>query len=148
MQPTHPTPRVDLSAISPLDEIVIRAGDLSQPIAAQFLIAGYTQFGTLPGVYGISVVFHQGYGVDQLAKAACFPNGKIAYSVIANIQDELTALNGGYALVLFVTPTPRFADHHTLGITRNGQIETTLDPAVANALLRAFKVVSNPYKKP
>lgn len=144
----QPTPIVDLSAISPLDEIVIRAGDLSQPTAAQFLISGYTQFGTLPNVYGMSVVFHQDYSVDQLAKAARFPNGKIAFSVIASIQDELNALNGGYAMVLFITPTPRFADYHPLGITRGGKIETSLDPIVAYALLRAFKVVSNPYRKP
>lgn len=141
-----PTPQVDLTVISPLAEIVIRAGDLTVPTAKQQLITGYGPFIGRPGVFGLSVIFHLGYNFDTLARAAQFPNGKIGYSVIAHIQDELTDVQNGYAIVLFITPTRRYADHHTLGITRNGQIETTLQDFVADALLRAFTVVSNPYK--
>ena len=146
MNANNPTLQVNLTVISPLAEIVIRSGDLTAPTVKQQLIHGYGQFIGRPGVFGLSVVFHQGYDVDALAKAAHFPNGKIGYSVIAHIQDELANLQGEYAMVLFITPTRRYADHHTLGITRSGQIETNLQDDVADALLRAFTVVSNPYK--
>lgn len=121
MTPHHPTPRVDLKA-------------------------GYGPYIGRPGVFGLSVIFHQGFDLDALAKAAHFPNGRIGYSVIAHIQEELANLNADYAMLLFITPTRRYVDHHTLAITCNGQIETTLEDDVADALLRAFTVVPNPYK--
>ena len=146
MTPNNLTPHVDLTTISPLAEIVIRAGDLTKATVKAELKAGYGPFIGRPGVFGLSVVFHQGFDLDTLAKTAHFPNGKIGYSIIAHIQEELANLNAGYALVLFITPTRRYVDHHTLGITRNGQIETILADDAAEALLRAFIVVSNPYK--
>ena len=146
MTPNNLTPRVDLNTISPLTEIVIRGGVLTKPTAKADLITRYGPFIGRPGVFGLSVVFHQGFDLDALAKAASYPNGKIAYSIIARIQEELANLNAGLAMILFITPTKRFADHHTLGITCNGQIEAILADAMAEALLRAFTVVSNPYQ--
>jgi len=57
--------RIDLNAVSPLTEIIVRAGDLRQNNATQVLMKGYTQYRNAPGVYGLSVVFHQGYNLDQ-----------------------------------------------------------------------------------
>lgn len=148
MNPPNSPPHVDLATISPLTELIIRGGDLTHSNAPQFLMNGYTQYHNSPGVYGLSVVFHQGYTLDQLAKAATFPNGSISYSVIARIRAELAALGMGYDMVLWKTHSNTYADHHTLGITRNGQIETQLERIVANALINAFSVVPNPYKRP
>lgn len=138
---------IDLNKVSPLTEIIIRAGDLRSANAFQVLMNGYTQYRNVPGVYGLSVVFHQGYTLDQLAMAAHFPNGSISYSVIASIRSELAALKMGYDMVMWKTPSNMYVDHHTLGITRNGQIETTLERAVADALIKAFLVVPNLYKR-
>jgi hypothetical protein len=135
---------VDLWALSPLTEIVIRAGSLNRPDAKGILIDGYEDDPRYPNVFGLSTVFRQGASLDELARAAHFPHGKIGYSVIARIQQELAVV--GYELVLFITPTVRYADHHTLGIMKNGQVQQTLDDVAADALLRAFTVVSNPYK--
>ena len=140
--------RIDLNAVSPLTEIIVRAGDLRQNNATQVLMKGYTQYRNAPGVYGLSVVFHQGYNLDQLAQVARFPNGSIAYSVIVSVRAALAALNMGYDMVLWKTPSNMYVDHHTLGITHNGQIETTLEGVVADALTKAFNVVPNLYKRP
>lgn len=140
-------PPIDLNTVSPLTEIIIRGGDLHHPNAVQLLMNGYTQYRNVPGIYGLSVVLHQGYSLDQLAQAAHFPNGSISYTVIVSIRAALAALNMGYDMVLWKTPSNMYADHHTLGITRNGQIETTLARVVADALTKAFNVVPNLYKK-
>jgi hypothetical protein len=81
---------------------------------------------------------------DELAKTAHFPHNKIGYSIIAQLQQELGSV--GYEMILFITPTPRYSDHHTLGVMRNSQLEVTLSDRAADALLRAFAVVSNPYR--
>jgi len=49
---------------------------------------------------------------------------------------------------MWKTHSNTYVDHHTLGITRNGQIETQLGRIVANTLINAFSVVPNPYKRP
>jgi hypothetical protein len=49
-------------------------------------------------------------------------------------------------MVLFITPTNRYADHHTLGVMRSGQVMMQIDGAIADALLMAFTVVPNPYR--
>jgi nitrate reductase NapAB chaperone NapD len=148
MDPPNAIQQVDLTTISPLTEVIIRGGNLSQSNAAQILMSGYTQYRNVPGVYGLSVVFHQGYTLDQLVKAASFPNGSISYSMIARIRAELAALGMGYDMVLWKTHSNTYVDHHTLGITRNGLMETQLEYIVANALIKAFIVGPNPYKRP
>ena len=54
----------------------------------------------------------------------------------------------GYELVLFVTPTPELPDHHALAIAKGGQVQATLSDDAASALLRAMRVIDNPYQQP
>ena len=78
MTPHNSTQQINLNAISPLAEIVIRAGDLTKVTARVELQAGYGPFIGHPGVFGLSVVFHQGFDLDALAKAATFPMARLA----------------------------------------------------------------------
>lgn len=141
----NPTPRVDLHVV-PLGELIIRAGDLSLPTAKKVLVDGYEPDSHHPDVHGLSVVFHQGASLDALARTAHFPHRKISYSVVSRVQHELVTV--GYEMVLFITPSARNLDHHTLAVAQNGLIEQKLPDTAADALLRAFMVVDNPYRQP
>jgi hypothetical protein len=53
----------------------------------------------------------------------------------------------GRVLALYVTPVPRFPDHHTLVVMRNGVPETALHDEALDALIRAMSTVTNPYRR-
>jgi hypothetical protein len=53
-----------------------------------------------------------------------------------------------YEIVLFVTPSRRLPDHHTLAVAVGGTTLPTLPDAAADALIRALIVVDNPYRQP
>jgi len=111
--------QIDLSAINQLTEIVIRAGDLKASQAVQHLIQRYEPDDRYePMIYGLSTVFRQGASLDQLAKIYTFPNKKLSVSFINALINELAQVQHG--LILYVTPTARIADHHTLAITYQG----------------------------
>jgi hypothetical protein len=142
------TPRVDLSRINPLVEIMVRAGDAKSPQARKNVQAAYLKrdFANFPDAPGISVLFRPGATLDELAREGAFPHNRISFSVIGKIIEELAAV--GYELVLFVTPTPALGlpDHHSLAVERAGVVEPSLPDAAADALLGALTVVDNPYR--
>jgi hypothetical protein len=145
-----PTSRVNLAAIKPLVEILVRAGDVSVATARQSLQDAYTRRDLLnyPDAVGISTLFREGATLDDLAREGAFPHRKLSFSVIGKIMGELAKAR--YELVLFSTPTPDLPDHHSLAVAyigRAGNTEPTLSDAAADALLRALTVVDNPYRR-
>ena len=140
------TPRVDLGAINTLAEIVVRGGDAHDPRARHALQRGYQQHLTFPDVQGLSVVFREGASLDELARQAAYPNAKLSYSVMSRLRAELHA--AGYDLVLYITPSRRLPDHHTLAVALGGSPLPVLPDAAADALIRALIVVDNPYRQP
>ncbi len=140
-----PTPVVDLVSINPLIEIVIRAGDTSVGSARLTLQQAYlAQDPNYPDTIGFSTLFRQGATLDELAREGAFPHRKISFSVIGKIREELQ--QSGYEVVLFVTPTPKYPDHHALAVSSNTSVEMTLSNAAADAIIRALTVVDNPYR--
>ena len=152
------TPTVDLSALDQQTDIVIRAGDPSVPTAKAVMIRAYPDADkTYPDAVGLSTVFRQGASLDELARAANFPHGKIGFATISRLVSALRAV--GYEPVLFVTPTVDLPDHHSLAVrrilhttghllVREQDVEVTLPEAAADALLRALTVMDNPYRAP
>lgn len=139
--------QVDLSAINQLTEIVIRAGDLKAPQAVQHLMQRYEPDDRYePMIYGLSTVFRQGVSFDQLAKIYTFTNKKLSVAFINVLIDELAQIQHG--LILYATPTARIIDHHTLAVTHHGVPQSALTIPVAQALIKAFLIVDNPYQKP
>jgi hypothetical protein len=131
-------PQVNLQQIDQYSEIIIRAGNLRVANAAQHLMQRYEidqQYN--PPIYGLSTVFRQGARVSKLAKAAAYPNNALVRE-LAIVKHEL---------ILYITPDPRLPDHHTLAVAQNGAPQQTLLLHVADALIKAFIVVDNPYKK-
>jgi hypothetical protein len=136
---------MDLSAINPLAEIVVRAGDMHAIDAQQSLQAAYRRLmPAYPDAVGLSVLFRPGATLDELAREGAFPHAKLGVSVVDTIMRELRAV--GYELVLFETPTAKYPDHHSLAVAVNGAIEQFLAAAAASALIRALIVVDNPYR--
>jgi len=148
---------VDLTSISPLVEIVLRAGDAHDPRTRERMRTAYnTPLTIFPGAVGLSCLFRPGASLDELAREGAYPNPMLSYATVDRLQQELGAV--GYTLVLFITPTRQFPDHHTLAVTTisglgagpsgapGGAIEVPLTDAPLDALLRAVTVVHNPYQ--
>jgi hypothetical protein len=131
---------VDLS-MAPL-EVIVRGG---QPTETN-LMRGYREFIRRHGVYGFSIVLHPGYTVDQLARAARFRHGRIAYATVQELQGALAV--AGYNLILIKTPTAALPDHHTLSVEQGGVPLPALPLAAAQALSTAFHEMSNTYPSP
>ncbi len=146
---------VDLSRISPLVEIILRAGDAHDPRTRERMRAAYnTPLTLFPGAVGLSCLFRPGASLDDLAREGAYPNPMLSYATIDRLQSELSHV--GYTLVLFITPTRQFPDHHTLAVAKQmspasgqaGIIEVSLTDAPLDALIRALTVVRNPYQTP
>jgi hypothetical protein len=140
------TPRVDLDAINSLAEIVVRGGNVHDPRARQTLQQAYQQHMSFPDVQGLSVVFRERASLDELARAAQLPYPKLSYSVISLLRAELRI--AGYEMVLYITPSRRLPDHHTLAVATGGSTLPSLPLAAADALIRTLIVVDNPYRQP
>jgi hypothetical protein len=94
-------PSVDLTQVSILAEIVIRAGNIADSQNRQHTKAAYEpddRYGN--DVIGLSVIFHIGATLDALAKSASFPNSKLGYTTIGKLSQELTTIN--CTLILFI----------------------------------------------
>ncbi len=138
------TPSVDLSAINPLAEIIIRGGDASAPNARRVMKGAYIRVDpSYPDAVGLSSLFRPGATLDELAREGSFPHQKLSFSVVGKIMQELAI--AGFGLVLFVTPTAQFPDHHSLAVAKNGAVQQTLTDEAADALIQAMTVVDNPY---
>jgi hypothetical protein len=122
-------------------ETILRGG-LS---LAKDLQVNYTKSASVPG---ISVMFHPGYDIDALAHAGHFRHNAISYTSVAQLQQALGTI--GYEIVLRATPSPNNPDHHSLLVSKHGQIQPTLLDDVAQALAQEFgkNIVPNPYKQP
>lgn len=139
------TPTVSLDVLNPLTEILVRAGNAAAPHARQTFQQAYVDIDlTYPDAVGISTLFREGATLDELAREGAFPHRKISFSVLGKIIEELRAV--GHELVLFITPTPKLPDHHSLAVAANGVVLPTLPDVAAEALLRALTVVDNPYQ--
>lgn len=144
------TPRVDLSQVSLLTEIVLRGGDFSDPRSRRSIKEQYTRPNrNYPDLQvGPSCLFRPGASLDELAREGFYPNLKLSATIIERLIGELA--NVGCELELYSTPNTFIPDHHTLIVLHNGVIETGLRDEVLDALIRAMVVVNNPYlrKKP
>lgn len=138
-------PTVDLTQVSILTEIIIRAGNVADPQNRAHTKAAYEPDDRFENqVIGLSVVFRQGATLDELASTASFPNRKIGYTSIGVLTRELAAI--GCTPVLFITPTGRFPDHHTLAFRRGGILEVSLAEDTLDASIRSVLVVDNPHQ--
>ena len=141
---------VQLSGLAPLAEIVLRAGNTSDPHnARRTLKDAYQPDDDYDNVIGMSVLFKVGATADFLAQEGQFRHNRISLSFVAKLQEELAS--AGYELVLFETPMPQapffLPDHHTLAVAHGGIVEPSLSDVAAEALMRSFLVVKNPYKQ-
>lgn len=138
---------VDLTQIQPLAELVLRAGDLAAKDARAVLVDAYEVDDDYDNVVGISVLFRSGANADALASEGRFPHSRLSISFVGKVMEELTDVGG--ELILFITPMPNLGlpDHHTLAIQRKGLIEPALSTDIADALLRSFLSVRNPYRR-
>lgn len=126
-------------------DTILRAG---VPLETN-LINAYGPERGYPGVFGISVLFHPGWNVDQLAHAGYFRHGQISYATVGAIQIALAAAAPtGYDLVLTHTPTVALPDHHTLGVAQNGIPLQSLPADAAHALSTVFATMPNPHRQP
>jgi hypothetical protein len=136
----------DLTTINPLVEIIVRAGNAAAPHARQTFQQAYVDIDlAYPDTVGISTLFREGATLDELAREGAFPHRKISFSVVGKIIEELGAI--GFELVLYITPTPRLPDHHSLAVAVGGIVQPTLSDIATDALLRALTVVDNPYQQ-
>ncbi len=141
------TPTVDLTAINPATDIVLRAGDSTAANARRTVQQRYTAIDTnYPDAIGISVLFRVGATLDELMREGRFPHPKVGYAPVGRIMSELAAV--GCGLVLYVTPDLALGlpDHHTLAVAIAGVVQPTISDAGADALLRALTVRDNPYQ--
>jgi hypothetical protein len=148
MNPKKPAITVDLNALDPLAEIIIRAGVLEEtPEAIQHLIARYEPERRYdPIIYGLSTVFRQHTSLTELAQRAAFPNNKLSVSFIGVMTRELAKVK--HQPVLYFTPTDLRPDHHTLAVALDGVPQVHLTEPVARALIKAFLIIDNPYRHP
>jgi hypothetical protein len=125
---------------------VLRGGDFRHPKSRASLQHQYARVNAFyPDVVaGLSCLFRPGASLDDLAREGAYLNTKISYSVIQRLRGELGM--AGYELLLYVTPTRQYPDHHTLAVARGGQVEPTLADDALEALIRAMVVVDNPYQ--
>lgn len=142
---------VDFTRISPLVEIVVRAGDARDPRTRERMRNAYnTPLTLFPGAVGLSCLFRPGASLDELAREGAYPNPMLSYATVDRLQWELAQI--GYHLVLFITPTHQFPDHHTLAVAKasgsGNVVELPITNAPLDALQRALVVVHNPYQTP
>jgi len=138
---------VDLSQTSILVEVIVRGGNARQHDARTIMQNAYQRPDELyPDVTGLSTLFHPHASLDDLAREGQMPNAQLSWSLLGELISELAAV--GYGLQLYITPTPELRDHHTLAVLRNGVVEPSLSDDAADALLRALRVVDNPYRQP
>ncbi len=131
--------QVNLDAV--VLEFILRSG---VPLEAT-LVNNYGPERGYPGVFGLSVLHHVGYSVDQLAQAGHFPHGRISYAVVQQLRDALT--HAGYEMLLTHTPTAVLPDHHTLGVARGGTALQNLPSDAAQALGAALTTITNAYRQ-
>lgn len=141
------TPTVDLQQVSMLAEIVLRGGDFTDPRSRASLRLQYAQpNANYPDLSaGLSCLFRPGASLDELAREGSYPNARLSVAVVERLMAELVVV--GRELALYITPVPRFPDHHALAVMRNGVLEITLHDAALDALMRAMSTVTNPYRR-
>ncbi|HEX6543270.1 MAG TPA: hypothetical protein VF040_16055 [Ktedonobacterales bacterium] len=139
-------PRVDLSQVSLLAEIVLRGGNIIDPRAQAIAREHYQE----PNEHyqlevGLSCLFRPGATLDELAREGTYPNSRLSVAIVQRLVDELAVI--GCTPVLYVTPAPVAPDHHTLVFLRGGMLEAALQDDMLQALVRASTVVPNPYRR-
>jgi len=143
-----PVQRVDLTRVSLLSQLVLRAGNINDPRAQ---LAARDQYRRPNTSYtdlkvGLSCLFRPGASLDDLAHEGLFPNARLSTATIQQLVSELATI--GCNPALYVTPViPRYPNHHTLVFVRGGMLELTLQDDVLQALVRAMTIVSNPYQQ-
>ena len=127
-----------------MDEWVVRAGIAD----AQRLMAGYVRHLGYPNqqIYGCSVQYQPGLGIDELARAGRFPNGQISYAQRTALEAALLPLN--YTMELRHTKGTGY--HNTLMLLYNTAkvLQTSLPQDVADALAAVFQRKRNPFPIP
>ena len=143
-----PTPRVDVTRASLLAQVVLRAGNISDPRAQ---LAARDQYRRPNTSYtdlkvGLSCLFRPGASFDDLAREGFFPNARLSTASVQQLVSELATI--GCEPALYATPViPRYPNHHTLVFFRGGMLELTLHDDVLQALVRAMTIVSNPHQQ-
>jgi hypothetical protein len=143
-----PTPRVDLTQVCLLSQLVLRAGNFGDPRAQQAAREQYQRMNTnyTDLKVGLSCLFRPGASFDDLAREGFFPNARLSAATIQQLVSELAIIECEPAL--YVTPViPRYPNHHTLVFFRSGMLELALQDDVLQALVRAMTIVSNPYQQ-
>jgi hypothetical protein len=115
-------PKLDLSQVGLLTEIIVRGGDLrdTRNSQRQILQANYRQVGQEYTIHGLSVfvssdpVHPQTY--QMLASRNRVFNKRLSISVIGAIKSALA--QAGFGMILYVTPYPDLPDHHDLVVYR------------------------------
>ena len=131
------TPRVNVAAIHPNVEIVVRGGDAKDPNARRTLQRTYTAIDNrYPDAIGVSTLFRVGASLDELMREGRFPHPKIGHVLVGRIMSERAAI--GYELGL--------PDHHSLAVALAGVVQQTLSDDAADTLLRALTVRDNLYQ--
>lgn len=143
-----PTPKLDLTRINLLSQIVLRAGNISDPRAQQATRDQYqrpnTSYTDLK--VGLSCLFRPGASFDDLAREGFFPNARLSAATIQQLASELAII--GCEPALYATPViPRYPNHHTLVFFRGGMLELTLQDDMLQALVRAMTIVRNPHQQ-
>jgi hypothetical protein len=93
MQPKPNAAQVNLASINPLAEVVLRAGDLSDPAQARkTLQKAYQLDDDYDNVIGISVLFKVGANADFLAQEGGFRHNRISITVVAKLIEELATI--------------------------------------------------------
>jgi hypothetical protein len=135
---------VDLTTINPSFDIILRAGDITQPNAREVLQRNYAAGNPdYLSVVGLSVLFAPGADMLYLMQHNIVPHKRVAH---ARVQSIVAALNSqGYDMLLYVTPDmPRLPDHHQLAVSQQGVVLTKLPDDAANLLLQALQDDINP----
>lgn len=143
-----PTQQVDLTRVDLLSQLVLRAGNMSDPRAQQATRDQYrrpnTSYTDLK--VGLSCLFRPGASFNDLAREGFFPNARLSATTIQQLANELATI--GCEPALYVTPVmPRYPNHHTLIFFRGGMLELTLQDDVLQALVRAMTILSNPHQQ-
>ena len=143
-----PTPKVDVTQVSLHSQVILRAGNISDPRAQQAARVQYqrpnTNYTDLR--VGLSCLFHPGASFDDLAREGFFPNAQLSVATIQQFMGELAAI--GCEPALYMTPViPRYPNHHTLVFFHGGMLELTLQDDVLQALVRAMIIVRNPHQQ-
>ncbi|HEY7342590.1 MAG TPA: hypothetical protein VH591_17075 [Ktedonobacterales bacterium] len=142
------TPRVDLTQVNLLSQLVLRAGNIRDPRAQQVAREQYQRANTnyTDLKVGLSCLFRPGASFDDLAREGFFPNTRLSAATIQHLVSELAAI--GCEPALYTTPViPRYPNHHTLVFFRGGMLELTLQDDVLQALVRAMTIVANPHQQ-